>query len=811
MGVRQSLPERADVFVFEHKESQVNYGGDVQFHQAAFPLAEGETRGFEEVVYFAVRRFTEILQEPVSREPVRVIADAELADIYFDQWRETPRLSANAFQEWTQHELHAVASAYRRLRVNAIQQELETGIVRLDYFVSLAAVTLSTEIIAEYFEKTMEQLGNLATAARLTLGRCLALQLQRVENEAALLQMQQAKLRRPETDPGCRRLLNPLILGFADAADLGLVEEIQHGPNPFHLSAQFTHQLTTLVKSVLEKSRRLQAANLRRALAEPAALQAVLQSRPDFRRLVREFRRRSDLRTQLIYENTLVSLRRVLRELAAKEPDGEVLGFVANERQMGELLTKGAQRRRLLRHLKARHGSWADKIRDTLEDGMFLVRRARRRWWGRLSGKELAQEVTAGLNRLAQFLSQVEDFRLLRSHYGRDTNRAASWQGLKLWRIYEMVHQDTADANRHTLILVDNWPRCHDEVLNAFAEGNLFLCRSTGEIYPLSQQRRGLTMFLFADLRNSTETTMKLTKDTASYLAPYLTAVDSCAEASGGQRIYFAGDGYAAYFLGARDAIRGAYRLSAQFSRLRALSSEERRRRAREIYMRAKETRLDLKRPAVLRKGFMALDARLLAPEVKDLLIRLGAQKENVLSQETLTRVLARVAEIYSMPRVDAGVAITSGELFFAMVGEEGKAKTPIVISPALTQAARLSGSSDAVKNYIEEKLPHPFPFAVHAWEQKLYNRGIVVTEDLVEEVLRQEAEVLPLTVREKPFEREKLIYFADPDLKRRILLRYVDEPVFLKGIDLPTHVYEVILPGSALDKLHGALPAESP
>jgi hypothetical protein len=173
-----------------------------------------------------------------------------------------------------------------------------------------------------------------------------------------------------------------------------------------------------------------------------------------------------------------------------------------------------------------------------------------------------------------------------------------------------------------------------------------------------------------------------------------------------------------------------------------------------------------------------------------------------------LKKALSKVAATLVMPRVDIGIAITAGELFFALVGQgatEKEEKIKIVISPHLSQAARLSGSSEEVKNYIETHYPQPFPYYVYAWEKKLFNRGIVITEKVLD-AIKSETSIQPFTAKEDPFRQEKLFAYNDSILQKKIIIRHINEMVMLKGISEPCRIYEIATNGSLLDKHHGSI-----
>ena len=162
----------------------------MRFQQVAFLPAQDKDIDFEIMIFRVINRFAEIIQErspksdlifaewQSSQEDVFVddtggellvfkAWHSELADIFFDQWCETPLLSLKNFQAWIKHEVIDLAKAYRRLRMNAIVQEPSAGIHRLNYYVSLAITTIIAEMISEYFEKQLEQLGKLQSSLKI--------------------------------------------------------------------------------------------------------------------------------------------------------------------------------------------------------------------------------------------------------------------------------------------------------------------------------------------------------------------------------------------------------------------------------------------------------------------------------------------------------------------------------------------------------------------------------------------------------------------------------------------------------------------
>ncbi len=825
---RQPLPERQDVFAFHYPPAEVNYGGKIRFHQVAFPPA------WERLLFQLVDRFADILLEnrnapsrlevgdwrqdhnqvvPDDSAPNAPLAfngwQGELMDIFLDQWCDLGRLDLGRCRQWVNEELVRAGMAYRRLRLNALEQEKATGIAGLGYLALLGAANLCAEIISDYFEQQVELLGKMAVTARLTLGRCLALCWRQVEWDGVLAQTRQTCLGHPEPEPAVLRLLNPFILAFNTLGDAGMIEEELAGPNPYQLSYVLRSQLQQLVFKAVSRSRRFTSKTGGRFAGEPTAWQQLLESGPDHRRLLRLLRRHADLRVRLVTENVQAQAREALRGWLRAHPEQTAFyPYVVNERQQEETVIRPAARRRLQKILRQSNDSAAEEPLALLRWGAETIKRSRKRWFGRLNRIELAAELATAARRFGGLQGLIDDFKLVRTRYGRAVGQAIPWQGLRLWRSQEIKLVAEARPGGKRIVLVDLHEKRLQEIENQFYDGNLFYLRSPGEIYPSTSRRGDRVFFMFADLRNSTETTMRLTKDTASFLTPYLATVNQMALNYHGERIYFAGDGYSAYYRHALDGVRAAYMISGQFSKLRRQASEEHAREAREIYQAASATGVNLLDADKVRETLKRRAPSEMPGKVRELFDELSRLEGRAISEDDLKKALSRVASAMVMPRVDIGIAITAGELYFALVGQdadEAGEKIKIVISPHLSQAARLSGSSEEVKNYIETHYPQPFPYYAYAWEKKLFNRGIVITEKVLE-AIKSETSIQSLVATEDQFRQEKLLAYNDSILNKRIIIRQINETVMLKGISEPCKIYEVATSGSLLDKHHGNL-----
>jgi hypothetical protein len=156
------------------------------------------------------------------------------------------------------------------------------------------------------------------------------------------------------------------------------------------------------------------------------------------------------------------------------------------------------------------------------------------------------------------------------------------------------------------------------------------------------------------------------------------------------------------------------------------------------------------------------------------------------------------VAGEYSMPRVEIGIGITEGELFYAVIGGD-KVSFNIVLSPSLTQAARLSGSAAEVKEYLEKLYgTKNIPRKAYARDRKLFNQGIVITQGVFDS-LRNEVEIFMIEGKNEGFSFN-IYYYYDGQLDRYIALSKIDQPIALKGMDLDIEVYEVLTQATQLD-----------
>ncbi|HDT14965.1 MAG TPA: hypothetical protein ENN55_02020, partial [Firmicutes bacterium] len=410
-------------------------------------------------------------------------------------------------------------------------------------------------------------------------------------------------------------------------------------------------------------------------------------------------------------------------------------------------------------------------------------RRCKNRYFNALTVKELEKTLAGTIADISEYLNTVNNFYEVRKNYGKKSAYSEELSGLHILRQGKIasVKDEETGVSRPEMVPVTDEQKTRIE--NTYEEGGLFYFRKDGSVYPgESESARGKKLFMFADLRNSTETTMKLTKDTASFLSPYLNTVYKVSKENSGNEIYFAGDGYAAHFSKVTDCLRTAYLIHKEFDLLR---------RDAEVKIRAKEKNIfkELRRLNVLDASGAAIRNTPPAgdiPEDMAGLISILVKNRDIKPEDAVRRT----AEEYSMPKVEIGIGITEGELFIAVIGEES-VKFNIVLSPSLTQAARLSGSNNKVKEYLEKLYGiKNIPRKVYAYERNLFNQGIAVTTGVFN-ALRKEAEVDFIGKEEIDLSYDIYFYY-DRVLDKYMTMAKLENSVSLKGIGHDVDVFEV-------------------
>jgi len=420
-----------------------------------------------------------------------------------------------------------------------------------------------------------------------------------------------------------------------------------------------------------------------------------------------------------------------------------------------------------------------------------MAQRCAHKFFNTLSKREFERAALESIENMSYCQRVIDEFFAVRGKYGKKSAYSDEMSGLKIIRQTEIrqiwLEEEKKESIGCAAIPVEKKTR----IENMYEEGNLFYMRAEGPVYPgAGGSTRNSKLFMFADLRNSTETTMKLTKDTAGFLTPYLNTVYSVSKEHAGTEIYFAGDGYAAHFGTATECIRAAYCVHGEFAKLRREAEDGIRRKEKEIcagLLREKVLTQDMKLSEAASAG------RALSGELAGFFRILNKNPE--IAPENAIRLLA---EEYSMPKVEIGIGITLGELFFAVIGEE-KVRFNIVLSPSLTQAARLSGSNAEVKQYLEKLYGvRNIPRKACVNSKKLFNQGIVITGDVFE-MIRKEVDI-KLCEPEKTGLSYGVYYYYDSVLNRNISISKLEQGVSLKGIEGDVEVFEVFTPAAAAD-----------
>jgi len=122
-----------------------------------------------------------------------------------------------------------------------------------------------------------------------------------------------------------------------------------------------------------------------------------------------------------------------------------------------------------------------------------------------------------------------------------------------------------------------------------------------------------------------------------------------------------------------------------------------------------------------------------------------------------------------------------------------------IVLSPSLTQAARLSGSNTEVKLYVEKLYGvKSFPRRVYVNEKKLFNQGIVITTDVFNQ-LKSEVQI-GIVEKERIGLSYNVLYYFDKKLGRYISMSKLEQFIILKGIEGDVEIIEVFTPATEAD-----------
>jgi class 3 adenylate cyclase len=716
-----------------------------------------------------------------------------MTGLYFDILADFNNAKWQDFSSWYYNHRVKLQAGIKAVILNAILGEKETGIEGLEFFSWTSVATLIAVISEEYFQRNFDTLKIMRDTLGIRLGEAFELLLKEVLNDEEV-----TRTRAEKTGGGKKKiepLLNRYALMFSDPGDMAGVERIIFSRDKsIFIDRTIFNRLLNAFEAVVDTSKNVRKNDsLKNILSDMGLIKTILKNKRDRKNLLKLLGKDGGFMPRLAmkYETHVIS--KALKGIVAETGSSDLINFILHEDSAGDIFTDNRVKKYALKALKSIGNRRAKETAKYIGYACGRIKRAGRQFIGGLLPKEKEKILTAGIENFSGCLKITNDFSETRRKFGKKTSYGEEMLGIKILRQSFFRQGKNPAGGREYIECVRVPSDQRTRIDNLFEEGNLFYIRAGGPIYPGGGgAARGKKFFMFADLRNSTETTMKLTKDTAGFLTPYLNAVYKMSVGNGGNEIYFAGDGYAAHYSKVTESVRSAYLIHNEFAGLR---------REAEVKIRDKERALfkELVKSGVVNTEMEVLplnsaDGAGRADEIKDFIdishANPGMKIEDVLNT---------VAGEYSMPRVQIGIGITEGDLFFAVIGEENNARFNIVLSPSLTQAARLSGSAAEVKKYLEKLYGiKNIPRMAYAQNRKLFNQGIVMTEQVFS-ALKKEVEVG--FVEAKDIELSYgVFYYYDTALDKYISLAKLDEQIELKGIEGDVQVYEVFTSAAQVD-----------
>lgn len=773
---------------FAHKNSEISYDPTNKFHQSTFPA------DFEELAYDFIDSFVDmIFSDEKLKDFGALPRDRNMTDFYFDIIIKEGNLSWERYSAWYYNKKAKFQEAVKKIIVNAVNQRAPLKIENLEFFTWLSVVNFISSMTEDYFLKHMEQLNIMKETLMNFLGRAFEIVLEEIYEDTAIGQL------RAEKNPDDKWKITPLInrytLVYNDIAEMPHVEKnLFSGDGAVFIDRLIQGRLLHIFEITAKVSRRFALGDkIRHVAADMAGIRLMLSHKSDRRIFIKLAHGDREFMQKLVAKHERAALRAMLREIVCETGSSQLVNVIRQEESIEDMLFDVKLRTSVVKVLKEIGNKKCAAAARYARHAADRVERSLNKFFNRLSQKEFEDVVLFNIENLSYFHRTIDNFFEVRSRYGKKSAYSDELTGIKIFRqtvIRPVKNEGTGRESMQCMPIPDDQKT---RIENLYEEGSLFYMRGEGALYPgvEGSSIRSKKLFMFADLRNSTETTMKLTKDTAGFLTPYLNTVYSVSKEHNGTEIYFAGDGYAAHFGTAIECVRTAYMIHAEFVKLRREAEDKIKLKEKELYKEL--VRIKAITPDMKIAGKTGEPGDVLTAELVDFLKIVSRNRD--VNVETAIRTLA---EEYSMPKVEIGIGITLGELFFAVVGE-GEVRFNIVLSPSLTQAARLSGSNPEVKQYLEKKFGlKNIPRKVYVNEKKLFNQGIVITTDVFN-MLRGETDI-NMIEQEKIGLSHGVYYYYDSALNRYIALTKMEQGIVLKGIEGDVEVFEVLTPATSAD-----------
>jgi len=783
------LSARKPDMAFYHKGSEVSYDPTNKFYQVSFDF------DLEMAVHDFLSSFINdaVLSDEKFGDFGALPQDKNMTGLYFDILSDFGNAQWQDFSTWYYGHKVRLQSRIKAVVLNSIRQQKESGIEDLEFFTWVAIITLIAVISDEYFQRNFDTLKIMRDTLSIKLGEAFEIILKEVftDEEVDRTRAEKTGQDKAKIEP----LLNRYAIMFADAADMAHVERIifSRDRNVF-IDRTIFNRFLNIFEAVIDNSHKVRRNDsLKNILSEMGLIKIILKGKRDRNNLLKLIARDRDFMVRLTMRHEKNIIERSMCEIVAETGNSDLINFIRHEEALDDLFAGNKVGNYVIRALKAIGNRRAKETAKYIGYARERVKRAGSSFLGGLRPKERERILNACIENFSGCLRLMNNFSVIRQKYGKKSAYSDEMLGIKILRQSFFRQGRDPKTGRDCIECVQVASDQKTRIDNLFEEGNLFYIRAEGQIYPGSSgAARGKKLFMFADLRNSTETTMKLTKDTAGFLTPYLNAVYKTSVTNGGNEIYFAGDGFAAHYSKVTESLRSAYLIHSEFALLRREAEGKIRDKERAIFK-------ELVRSGVINTEMKLRDIRVPGGnpregEIGDF-IALSVKNPDMKIED----VLNRVAGEYSMPRVEIGIGITEGDLFFAVIGEENNVRFNIVLSPSLTQAARLSGSAAEVKDYLEKLYGiKNIPRKAYSQNKKLFNQGIVITNQVFE-TLKKEVEVGIVDAGDIELSYN-IFYYYDTVLDKYISLAKLEQPIALKGIEGDVEVFEVFTSATQVD-----------
>lgn len=770
---------------FAHKDTEISYDPSNTFYQVTFPYAfEKELHDFIDSLVslcFTDEKFREFGVLP---------DDHDMTSLYFDILRDFPRMPWERYNRWYYERKVRFAGVFRELIINAITTEKDTGIKGFEFFAWASAGTLTALMTDEYFMKHFEKLKIMKETLIYIISRAMGTVFREVYTDSFV-----DKYRAEKTGEDKRRiepLTSRYCLVYYDQADRTHIEKMIFSRDyVISIDRETANGMMKALEETVSASKRVERRDTPfNVYADFQNIRLILAGKKDRKTFIKKCRKDKSLSRAAVAHREKKMIFKDVAALAAANPSQELLNVIRHPEVISDMFDEKKALSYILKALKSLKKQGADVLAQKVKESCSRVKRSSNRFFNTISRGSYEKALAAAAEDFSLHLKIVKEYTEVRKRFGRRSAYGEELSGIKILRqgeIKNVLNEETGVARDELVpISVDSKTR----IENLFEEGNVFFMRPEGHMYASATgAKRGKKFFMFADLRNSTETTMKLTKDTAGFLTPYLNTVYSVSKSQAGNEIYFAGDGYAAHFNNAADCLRTCYLIHAEFAKLRRDAAVKLKEKERELFKKLVQDRVIDEnytvRVSAAGGGY--------SDDVSDFIRVVGKNPGiNVMDAVNLT------AKEYSMPMVEIGIGITMGELFVAVIGE-GEVRFNIVLSPSLTQAARISGSNNEIKAYLEKLYGvKNMPRKAYARDKKLFNQGIVITDEVFN-ALRKEVQMEAVSANAAGLSFDAYYYF-DSVINRHICMSKLEDTILLKGIEGEVEVFEIFTPAAQTD-----------